>query len=64
MSCLRPQNHIQLWQTDIDGTSSEIKTYRLPNSLGDVSLPPDDAGCPDAGLTDVETPIDGDAGAD
>jgi hypothetical protein len=49
VSCLRPQNHIQLWQTDMEGKSSEIKTYRLPNVLGDVPLPPDNAGCPDAG---------------
>ena len=62
VSCRRPQNHIQLWQTDMDGKSSEVKTYRLPNSFGDIPLPPDDAGCPDAGLADVDTPID--AGAE
>jgi hypothetical protein len=64
VSCVRPQNHIQLWQTDMDGKSSEIKTYRLPNTLGDVPLPPSDAGCPDAPLVDSETPMDVDSGAD
>jgi hypothetical protein len=64
VSCTRPQNHIQLWQTDMDGKNSEVKTYRLPNSFGDVPLPPDDAGCPDAGPADVEIPADADAGAD
>ena len=58
VSCRRPQNHIQLWQTDMDGKTSDVKTYRLPNSFGDIPLPPDDAGCPDAGAADVETPID------
>ena len=58
VSCRRPQNHIQLWQTDMDGKSSEVKTYRLPNSFGDIPLPPDDAGCPDAGAPDVAAPID------
>jgi hypothetical protein len=59
VSCRRPQNYIQLWQTDMDGKSSEIKTYRLPNTFGDVPLPPDDAGCPDAGVPDVIAPTDG-----
>jgi hypothetical protein len=49
VSCTRPHNHIQLWQTDMEGKNSEVKTYRLPNTLGDVLLPPDNAGCPDAG---------------
>ncbi len=54
VSCTRPQNHIQLWQTDMEGKNSEIKTYRLPNTFGDVPLPPDNnAGCPDAGSADV-----------
>jgi hypothetical protein len=64
VSCLRPQNHIQLWQTDMDGKNSEIKTYRLPNSFVDVPLPPDDAGCPDASAADVEIPADAGAGTD
>jgi hypothetical protein len=64
VSCARPQNHIQLWQTDMEGKNSEVKTYRLPNSFGDVPLPPDDAGCPDASPADVEIPADADAGAD
>jgi hypothetical protein len=64
VSCTRPQNHIQLWQTDMDGKTSEAKTYRLPNTFGDVPLPPDDAGCPDAGTADVEIPSDADAGTD
>ena len=65
VSCARPQNHIQLWQTDMEGKSSEVKTYRLPNSFGDVTLPPDDAGgCPDAG-TDATAVVDAaDGGAD
>ena len=63
VSCTRPQNHIQLWQTDMEGKSSEAKTYRLPNTFGDVPLPPDDAGCPDAGVADVTAP-DGGGGAD
>jgi hypothetical protein len=55
VSCVRPQNHILLWQTDMDGKSSEVKTYRLPNAFGNVALPPDDtdAGCPDAGTNDA-----------
>jgi hypothetical protein len=64
VSCKRPQNHIQLWQTDMDGKNSEVRTYRLPNSFGDVPLPPDDAGCPDAGVADVVTTPDPDGGAD
>lgn len=64
VSCARPQNHIELWQTDMTGKSSEAKTYRLPNSFGDVPLPPDDAGCPDAGLDDVNAAADVDGGAD
>jgi hypothetical protein len=64
VSCKRPQNHIQLWQTDMDGKNSEVKTYRLPNSFGDVPLPPDDTGCPDAGAADVVTPIDAAGGVD
>ena len=55
VSCTRPQNHIQLWQTDMEGKTSEVKTYRLPNTFGDVPLPPDNAGCPDAGNADVAT---------
>ena len=53
VSCTRPQNHIQLWQTDMQGKASEIKTYRLPNVFGDIPLPPGNAGCPDAGGADV-----------
>jgi hypothetical protein len=53
VSCTRPHNHIQLWQTDMQGKNSEIKTYRLPNTLGDVLLPPGNAGCPDAGGADT-----------
>ena len=56
VSCAVPQNHIQLWQADIDGNSSDKRTYRLPNSFGDVMLPPGDAGCPDAGTPDAGTP--------
>ena len=52
VSCKRPHNHIQLWQTDMDGKTSEVRTYRLPNTLGDVPLPPDDAGCPDPSAPD------------
>jgi hypothetical protein len=55
VSCMRPQNHIQLWQTDMEGRSSDIKTYRLPNVGGDVPLPPGNAGCPDAGGVDSGT---------
>jgi hypothetical protein len=58
VSCLRPHNHIQLWQTDMEGKSSEMKTYRLPNVTGDVPLPPDNSGCPDAGGPDVRALID------
>jgi hypothetical protein len=58
VSCTVPQNHIELWQTDMDGIASARKTYRLPNSLADVMLPPGDAGCPDAGT------FGGDAAAD
>jgi hypothetical protein len=61
VSCIRPQNHIQLWQTDMDGKSSEVKTYRLPNTFGDVPLPPDDAGCPDGGAIDAGIVVDGGA---
>jgi hypothetical protein len=64
VSCTRPHNHIQLWQTDMDGKNSEVRTYRLPNTLGDVPLPPDDAGCPDAGAADVDIPTDAEGGAD
>jgi hypothetical protein len=66
VSCRRRQNHIQLWQTDEEGVMSEVKTYRLPNTFGDVPLPPDDAGpCPDAGeLPEGGAPIDAEAGAD
>ncbi|HMJ52129.1 MAG TPA: hypothetical protein VK540_08630 [Polyangiaceae bacterium] len=64
VSCTRPQNHIQLWQTDMEGKNSEVKTYRLPNSFGDVPLPPDDAGCPDAGVADVNSAVGADGGAD
>lgn len=66
VSCLRPKNHIQLWQVTEDGLTSEVKTYRLPNTLGDVVLPPDDAGpCPDAGdVPDGGAPVDAEAGAD
>jgi len=64
VSCTRPQNHIQLWQTDMEGKNSEVKTYRLPNAFGDVPLPPDDAGCPDGGLADVDMPAGADGGAD
>jgi hypothetical protein len=64
VSCTRPQNHIQLWQTDMEGRNSEVKTYRLPNSFGDVPLPPGDGGCPDGGLEDVTTAVDGGGGAD
>ena len=53
VTCRRPHNHIQLWQTDTNGTMSEIKTYRLPNTLGDVPLPPDNAGCPDSGASEI-----------
>jgi hypothetical protein len=50
VSCRRPHNHISMWQTDQSGGMSEVKTYRLPNTLGDVPLPPDNAGpCSDAG---------------
>jgi hypothetical protein len=64
VTCKRPQNHIQLWQTDMEGKSSEVKTYRLPNAFGDVPLPPDDVGCPDAAAADVVTPTDGGGGVD
>jgi hypothetical protein len=66
VSCRRPKNHIQLWQVTEEGVTSEVKTYRLPNTLGDVMLPPDDAGpCADAGdLPDAGAPADADAGAD
>jgi len=53
VSCTRRQNYIQLWQTDMQGKASEIKTYRLPNVFGDVPLPPGDTGCPDGGGADV-----------
>jgi hypothetical protein len=59
VSCTLPQNHIQLWQADIDGNASERRTYRLPNSFTDVMLPPGDAGCPDAGTADVNGADDG-----
>ena len=53
VSCVRTHNHVQMWQTDMEGKNSEVKTFRLPNSLADVTLPPDDAGCPDAGVVDA-----------
>jgi hypothetical protein len=64
VSCTRPHNHIELWQTDTDGNTSPVKTYRLPNTLGDVPLPRDDAGCPDAGVEDVNTATDSNGGGD
>jgi hypothetical protein len=64
VSCTRPYNHIELWQTNMDGKISEAKTYRLPNTLGDVPLPRDMAGCPDAGADDVNTATDSNGGAD
>jgi hypothetical protein len=64
VSCTRPHNHIQLWQTDMEGNTSEVKTYRLPNSFGDVALPPDDAGCPDAGSDDANAAADAGNGID
>jgi len=64
VSCVRPQNHIDLWQTDMDGKMSEVKTYRLPNTFGDIPLPPDDGGCPDAALADEAEPSDASPAAD
>ena len=65
VSCRRPHNHISMWQT-VQGAPSEVKTYRLPNTLGDVPLPPDNAApCSDAGdVPDAGAPIDAEAGTD
>ncbi|MET0594210.1 MAG: hypothetical protein ABW133_16025 [Polyangiaceae bacterium] len=64
VTCRRPHNHIQLWQTDPAGIMSDIKTYRLPNTLGDVPLPPDNAGCPDSGVGEMPDAGAPEAGTD
>ena len=66
VSCRRPHNHISMWQTDQAGAMSEVKTYRLPTTLGDGPLPPDNAGpCSDAGdVPDAGASFDAEAGTD
>jgi len=52
LSCAIPRNHVALWQMTIDGVTSGIKTYRLPNMFGAALPPENDVRCTDAGLID------------